>query len=67
MVTFTALAPGLRESDRRVFLKCLAVGEDSWLVFVAGTTLVLFGKQQATLRRVVDSLQILSAPATRLR
>lgn len=74
-VTFTALTPGLRESDRKVYLKCIPVGANqnsnnnntTWLVLVTGTTLQRFSKQQGALRKVVDSFQVVAAPATRLR
>ena len=70
--SFTTLTPGLRESDRRIFLKCVPCNNNNnnnnnWLVLVAGTTLQRFSKQEAALRRVVDSFQVIQAPATRLR
>ena len=66
LATFTTLTPGLRESDRRVFLKCYNAGRGTWLVLVCGTTLLRFGKQEKELRKAVDSFQVVATPNTRL-
>ena len=65
VVTFTTLTPGLRESDRKVYIRSVAIGT-SLLLFVVGGTRQRFSSQEASFRLIVDSFQAVAAPATKL-
>jgi len=66
LVTFTALTPGLRESDRRLVIRGIPL-QSSWIAVVGGTTLQRFTSQESILRRTIDSVQIVAAPKTSLK
>jgi hypothetical protein len=61
LTTFTAYTPGMRESERSIYLK---VGSSSnpKVVLVTGTTRARFKSQQETLKQVADSFVAIPAP-----
>lgn len=63
LISFTALTPAMRESERSVFLKVLQPipGKDS-VVLVTGTVRARFKSQQAALRNVAESFVAIAAP-----
>jgi hypothetical protein len=65
-VTFTSYTPGMRESDRQLWIKPKRV--DSTLVLlIVGTTKIRFSSQQNCFNRILDSFLVVSAPESKLR
>lgn len=66
-VSFVCLTPGMRESERQVFVKYSSVGKSALVLLVTGTTTVRFKKQQAALQKVANSFSAVAAPSSKLR
>jgi hypothetical protein len=67
-VTFTTFTPGLRESERQIFVDAVPIGKNrAWILLVVGTTRQRFAQQEATLQRVVDSFEVILAPPSSSR
>lgn len=68
-VSFTTLTPGLRESEREVYVKAIDAFNDNkhWVVLVTGMTKQGFSKQNDVFVKVADSFQVIPAPQSKLR
>lgn len=62
VVTFAALTPSMRESERKLYLKAKQMSSKSLILLVTGTTRLRFPSQQDTLRQVADSFVAIAAP-----
>jgi hypothetical protein len=65
-VTFTSYTPGMRESERQMWIHPKQV-DDTLVLLVVGTTRTRFASQEATVSKIVDSFLAVAAPESRLR
>ena len=62
-LTFTALTPAMRESDRKYYVSVRTVGRNNTLVLLlVGTTAARFASQEVVMRKVAQSWQVVEAP-----
>ena len=66
VVSFTSYTPGMRESERQIWVKPVEV-DDSLVMLVIGTTRNAFSSQERTFSKISDSFLAVAAPETRLR
>ena len=65
-VTFTTLTPGLRESERKLLLRCQWCDDDTLVMLLVGTTRLRFQQVNDTLTRIANSFLAVQAPPTEL-
>ena len=66
-VTFISYTPSMLESERQLWISPKAIGNDTLVLLVVGTTRARFASQQATIQKVVNSFTAVAAPTTRMR
>jgi hypothetical protein len=66
-VTFTSYTPGMRESDRKLWIKPKQVDSQTLVLLIVGTTKTRFSSQQNYFNRILDSFLVVSAPESKLR
>lgn len=67
-LTFTALTPAMRESDRKYYVSVRTVANNGVIVLlVVGTTAARFASQEAVMRKVAQSWQVVQAPQKAMR
>jgi hypothetical protein len=66
-VTFTSYTPGMRESERQVWILPRQVDKDTLVLLIVGTTRARFSSQEAALQKIADSFQATAAPQSKLR
>jgi hypothetical protein len=62
-LTFTSLTPSLRESDRAYYVSVQSL-DQALLLLLVGSTVARFRAQQAQMRAVAESWQVVAAPKT---
>ena len=65
-VTFTSYTPGMRESERQLWIRPIQV-DDTLVLLVVGTTRARFASQETTVSKIVDSFLAVAAPESKLR
>ncbi|KAI2497410.1 hypothetical protein MHU86_17068 [Fragilaria crotonensis] len=67
-VTFTTLTPGMRESERKLLLRCEWCDNDTLVMLLVGTTRLRFKAKdvEETLTRIANSFLAVEAPRTEL-
>ena len=60
-LSFTTLTPGMRESDRKYFVSVRSVSNTLVLLLV-GTSATRFANQEAVMKKVAQSWQVVQAP-----
>jgi hypothetical protein len=66
-VTFTSYTPGMRESERQVWILPRQVDKDTLVLLIVGTTRARFSSQEGTVQKIADSFQATAAPQSKLR
>eukprot|EP00980_Cylindrotheca_fusiformis_P022942 scaffold9948_cov129-Cylindrotheca_fusiformis.AAC.10 len=65
-VTFTSYTPGMRESERQLWIKPQQVGS-TLVLLIVGTTRPRFSSQERSFQKILDSFLAVSAPESNLR
>jgi hypothetical protein len=66
-VTFTTLTPGMRESERKIFINCQWCDNETLVMLLVGTTRIRFSSQARILTEILNSFLAFDAPRTELR